>query len=536
MRGRQRRSRLIDMAVDAARFSGASTARARWSDAEDEILGGDLTAALAYLTPAGGAVLTPVAPLGLRDRDAGTVTFTTSLGFGRKLERIERDPRVALAYHAREHGHATGTSFVLVQGVASFDLRPDPSLLAQFVLPAAARFTGEPKSGWFWDRWLRAYYADRVLVTVAVARVSSWPDLACRGESTVVGEPAPGAAPAAQLPPRGGTEPRLDPGLAQRRMRRLPHVLLAYRGADGFPVIAPVTVGRRAPGGIELAGDLPPGGRRAGLLGHRYGPQLIGLESRQYTGWLQDGRYAPHTERSLRAPANKTLLLLANGLAARRGVRRRAAPAPSTRARGRRDPPRDRQVMPHRAFDPRGVGELEARAWIAYYRREWAALLRASIGLTRETFGLPWPLALRGAWLVLRANQLWAPFPDNDPDGARAAMQRFYRLIARRHGEPANPALAARLEVEWWRVHRQHQHGDDASEAELVDALASLYAYVYAVPAASVTAAAEQRALAMRYSDEWVDGGCDIASPLIVQLRAALVRSYASLLAAIHRP
>ena len=42
-----------------------------WSDVDDEIIGGDLTAALAYLTPAGGAVVTPVAPVGLRDRAGG---------------------------------------------------------------------------------------------------------------------------------------------------------------------------------------------------------------------------------------------------------------------------------------------------------------------------------------------------------------------------------------------------------------------------------------------------------------------------------
>ena len=79
-----------------------------WSDNDDAIIGGDLTAALAYATPAGGAVLTPVAPIGMRDRNARTVAFTTSLGFGRKLERIAANPRVALAYHAREHGFASG--------------------------------------------------------------------------------------------------------------------------------------------------------------------------------------------------------------------------------------------------------------------------------------------------------------------------------------------------------------------------------------------------------------------------------------------
>jgi hypothetical protein len=171
-----------------------------WSDLDDEIIGGDLTAALAYATPARGAVLTPVAPIGLCDRDAGTVCFTTSLGFGRKLERIRANPRVALA-----------------------------------------------------------------------------------------------------------------------------HALAAYLSGDGFPMVAPVKIGAGDSAGVALEGPLPGGRRRAGLLAHRYEAQLIGLEVRQYTGWLQDGIYAPHTESGFRAPANKTLLLLANGFMARRGLKQARA-------------------------------------------------------------------------------------------------------------------------------------------------------------------------------------------------------------------
>jgi hypothetical protein len=195
-------------------------------------------------------------------------------------------------------------------------------------------------------------------------------------------------------------------------------------------------------------------------------------------------------------------------------------------------------VKPHRAFDPRHVGSLECAAWVAYYRREWLVFMRSAIALTRHTFGLPWPSTIRGAWLVLRANQLWAPFPNNDPDGARRAMERFYRLVARRYGESFDPATAATLEVEWWRVHREHQHADadaDGDERPLVDALSALYSHVYGVPATSVRLAAEQRALAMRHSDDWVRDGCDLANPLIDEERTALVRSYAGLLAAVHR-
>jgi hypothetical protein len=180
---------------------------------------------------------------------------------------------------------------------------------------------------------------------------------------------------------------------------------------------------------------------------------------------------------------------------------------------------------------------LECAAWVAYYRREWFAFLRSAVALTHHVFGLPWPATVRGAWLVLRANQLWAPFPDNDPGGAQRAMERFYRLVKRRHDEPFDPTTAARLEVAWWRVHRDNQHADgDGDERPLIDALVALYAYVYTVPASDVRVAAEQRALAMRHSDQWVRDGCQITSPLIDQERAALVRSYAGLLAAVHRP
>ena len=45
----------------------------------------------------------------------------------------------------------------------------------------------------------------------------------------------------------------------------------------------------------------------------------------------------------------------------------------------------------------------------------------------------------------------------------------------------------------------------------------------------------DQRTLAMRHSDRWVDEGCGRESPLIGEEQAALVRSYAALLAAVHR-
>ncbi len=192
-------------------------------------------------------------------------------------------------------------------------------------------------------------------------------------------------------------------------------------------------------------------------------------------------------------------------------------------------------TKPHRSFDPRVVGGLECAAWVAYYRRDWLAFLRAALTLSRHTFGLSCRATLHCSWLILRANQLWAPFPDNDPERSRRMMERFYRIVQQLYAEPFDPATAADLEVQWWRVHRESQHSDPGSDGPaLADALARLYSHVYGVPESSVRPAAEQRALAMRHSDHWVREGCQANSTLIDQERAALIRSYAALLTAVR--
>ena len=309
----------------------------QWDDAVHEVLTGDLTAALAYVTPAGGAVVTAVAPCGTADRAGGVVGFTTSLGFGKKLERIVRQPRVALAYHSREHGFSTSAHFVLVQGSATVDLTPSEQRLKAFE-PQATRFLGGVKRGVVWDRLLREYYGERVFVDVEVHRIIAWPDLQAAGDPVVLGDLGAGP-PAPQAPPKNGSGPRVDVAGVAGRIAALPHRVLAYRGADGFPMVVPVELAGHDANGLRLVdshGLLPPGGRRAGLLAHSYRPQLVGLSTRVLTGWLDvaDDRsavYAPHTSKGFTAPPNKNLLLVTNGLIAKYGFHkaRRAGVAES---------------------------------------------------------------------------------------------------------------------------------------------------------------------------------------------------------------
>jgi hypothetical protein len=91
-----------------------------WTDDVDEILASDLAVGFAYLMTAKGVVISPMAPLGLRDRQAGTVTVTTSQAMWKRLDRLRHNSGVAIAYHTREHGLTDRSGFVLVQGRASF--------------------------------------------------------------------------------------------------------------------------------------------------------------------------------------------------------------------------------------------------------------------------------------------------------------------------------------------------------------------------------------------------------------------------------
>ena len=189
-----------------------------------------------------------------------------------------------------------------------------------------------------------------------------------------------------------------------------------------------------------------------------------------------------------------------------------------------------------RSFDPVVLGHQEADAWASYYRHEWRRFLVAAVGMVRTGFGMGPVKTVVGAFHVLRANQLWAPFPDNDPDGARASMRRFYALVASDHALDLDPVRASELEVEWWRLHRAHQHDPDVAVATLVQALVDLYAYVYSTEPEPMRPAAAARVEAMDLSDAWVAAGCHPDDPLLAAERQALVASYTALRAAVGGP
>jgi hypothetical protein len=301
----------------------------RWSDEVDEILTGDLAAGFAYLTPAKGVAIAPMAPLALRDREAGTVTLTTSLGLWKKLDRVRRNPGVAVAYHAREHGFSDRPGFVLVQGRASFSPTPDRAWL-ESITPNWDRFL-VPKSGGALGRALDVYYWQRVAIDIQVERVIAYPDGAARQDPDVFGATRP-PPPRSQEEPRGGTGTRVDAGAVAAHVGRLAHTLLGWCGSDELPDVVPVSAAHPDASGLRLdvpPGSVPPGGRRAGLTSHEFWPQMVGQEQRVHTGWLAADdagavRYTPHTKTGYRLPRSKLLYNIGCASLARgmRGARR----------------------------------------------------------------------------------------------------------------------------------------------------------------------------------------------------------------------
>ena len=182
---------------------------------------------------------------------------------------------------------------------------------------------------------------------------------------------------------------------------------------------------------------------------------------------------------------------------------------------------------PMRNFDPRKVAHYEKENYVSYYQKDWLKLLRVSIGLVKESFALSIWQAIYGAYLVARAEIAFAPFPQNDVARAEAYMRRFYQFIKDIHREDFDVSRAAKLEVNWWIVHRKLF--GNAENQELVEAVENLYTETYGIELTKVREAARLRVMGMFYSDLWVNAGKPENSPLLVQEEEALFQSYTAL-------
>jgi hypothetical protein len=154
-----------------------------------------------------------------------------------------------------------------------------------------------------------------------------------------------------------------------------------------------------------------------------------------------------------------------------------------------------------RAFDPDEVARLETAMWRSYYDRRRLPLFGQLVALLRGQFRLAPARSLALALLATRAAAVFQVGRDQaDYQRALPDLERYYAAILAVSDTPFDAGRAARLELDWWIVHREVAE-QARGPAELERALAGLAAELYQVPAERLGVHAERRAEAMTIRD-----------------------------------
>lgn len=158
-----------------------------------------------------------------------------------------------------------------------------------------------------------------------------------------------------------------------------------------------------------------------------------------------------------------------------------------------------------RRFDPIEVARLETAMWRSYYERRRLRLFAQMAELLRAQYRLP---LLRSNVVAYQAARAAFVFKGGrsraDYERALPYLENFYAALRRVSNVPFNSPRAARLELEWWIVHRERaQHGPN----DLAGVLAAEAAEIYQTPTESVTEHARLRAEAMTMRDTQAERG-----------------------------
>lgn len=158
-----------------------------------------------------------------------------------------------------------------------------------------------------------------------------------------------------------------------------------------------------------------------------------------------------------------------------------------------------------REFDPDEVARLEAAMWRSYYEQQRLTLFNQLAELLRTQYHMT-PLRSNqvayygaNAAFVFKQGRQRADYEKALPD-----LLKFYGAVRQLSDIPFDVDRAARLELEWWIIHRQrsqHVPGD------LEKALADLQAEIYHVPVDRLMEHGRLRAEAMTIRDRKAESG-----------------------------
>ncbi len=158
-----------------------------------------------------------------------------------------------------------------------------------------------------------------------------------------------------------------------------------------------------------------------------------------------------------------------------------------------------------RSFDANEVARLETAMWKSYYSRERFKLYNQLTELLRMQYNLPF---IRSNAVAYQASRAAFVFKDGhnreEYEKALPYLVNFYSSVRKVSDVPFDVDRTARLELEWWIIHRERK---SHAPGDLDRALADLPAEIYGVPAERLMEHAKLRAEAMTIRDTKAEQG-----------------------------
>ncbi|MDX6290028.1 MAG: hypothetical protein QOH42_1827 [Blastocatellia bacterium] len=158
-----------------------------------------------------------------------------------------------------------------------------------------------------------------------------------------------------------------------------------------------------------------------------------------------------------------------------------------------------------REFNPDEVARLETAMWRSYYDKQRLQLFNQLAELLRLQYGLSQLKSNQVAYYGANAAFVFKQGQQrSDYEKALPDLLKFYGAIRKMSDIPFDVDRAARLELDWWIIHRQR---DQHAPGDLAKALAELQAEIYHVPVDRVLEHGRLRAEAMTVRDTQAEKG-----------------------------
>jgi hypothetical protein len=158
-----------------------------------------------------------------------------------------------------------------------------------------------------------------------------------------------------------------------------------------------------------------------------------------------------------------------------------------------------------REFDPDEVARIETAMWRSYYEKKQVRLFNELSELLRTQYHMPLVRSNRVAYYAANAAFIFKEGrSQQDYEKALPDLVKFYSAIRDISDIPFDVDRVARLELQWWIIHRERWK---RPPGELEKALAELQSAIYGVPVERLMEHGRLRAEAMKIRDTKAEGG-----------------------------